>query len=975
MAPKERPSSSQSRESSNSNTMPLQALISAQKDVAYAVNYSISSVEAFVVPTPRRKHDFSVDSTTPHSTEVVTNRKRPRTEISEVVEKKKKHEHETPSSDRKDNNLLENNSTISAIQPVRKSRRQPKPRREFSNPSQFEKSRVRYDIHLVPEVKKNRDFLLYWREEKGDTVDENETGHRPKHELLKPFIDDETVVWVPSSRGEWEDSLSEMTYVCKSAASRRYVAVPNISTSRKPFYAPLSREYIRDRIDIDDPIIGYQFRHKIGGWLQGFIMFTNFTTWSHYFKWDSMHEASGVQGPQTSSKVDADGSLAIELESQERSGDPLAGGIVFSSIAEISLVGALGCGEYLLRMALDKIRSCEQYQYVVLQATDSSRTFYEKFGFIRVGAISRYGPRTKGRRPSNYSPSLSEIVGYRHWTYAHESERSLGKHGGPSYMMVLRIDRSSALRAESGLFLEKMMKYSVVEKPKVKQLGSFTPLVKKTLPSIISTPSDIQSVAPSPVGAINTDETTPTQTRKRGRPPLSEQAEKKNKSTPVRNTTKHIPKKRRLSSKNNYEFMKQRNELLTPPPSGKSLSYAQKQYQSIWLAVPPKVDITPRRPPRERQQLENIAKRRYSKSRLRKEGVESTRKKNGKIDSAELSQSPSQMVLTSRENAIVKKDKSKGNGKEDSIRTRKSITHNDGKVAKLGVGDNSKNNASMSTRSRSNKYVYSLRSSMEREASDKDEDKSKSSINDAELSLRRSLRSRNDGRTDLHSNIRTTNSLDRSYVTNSRVNGSISRSLRSMDPRRSDTTARPQFEKHPRSKTVKRQCKANCTIEKESNGVKKNTNQSVRKAYRSMETNIESCDTTPANAVKTRRGNKSCETNKSPPINEMKKQKNPASPECYASESNFFNKVVKRKGSLDEKYYFVLNFNTDKMFLKICPLYKQGVFIGKRSGRTRWKLDVKSKILHETARKFEIVPTQMVAKTPFVANETWDILE
>jgi len=967
MAPKERPSSSQSRESSNSNTMPPQAVISAQKDVAYAVNYSISSVEAFVVPTPRRKHDFSVDSTTTHSTDVVTKRKRPRAEISEVVEKKNKNnEHETPSSDRKNNNLLENNSTISAIQPVRKSRRQPKPRREFSNPSQFEKSRVRYDIHLVPEVKKNRDFLLYWRKEKDNAADESETGHYPKQELLKPFIDDETVVWVPSSRGEWEDSLSEMTYVCKSAASRRYVAVPNISTSRKPFYAPLSREYIRDRIDIDDPIIGYQFRHKIGGWLQGFIMFTNFTTWSHYFKWDSMHKASGVQGPQTSSKVDADGSVAIELESQERSGDPLAGGIVFPSIAEISLVGALGCGEYLLRMALDKIRSCEQYQYVVLQATDSSRTFYEKFGFIRVGAISRYGPRTKGRRPSNYSPSLSEIVGYRHWTYAHESERSLGKHGGPSYMMVLRIDRSFALQAESGPFLEKMMKYSVLEKPKVKQLGSFTPLVKKTFPSIISTPSDMQSVATSPVGAINSVEKTPTHTRKRGRPPLSEQAGKKKKSSPTRNTTKHISKKRRSSSKNNYEFMKQRDELLTPPPSGKSLSYAQKQYQSIWLAVPPKVEITPRRPPRERQ-VENIAKRQYSKSRLRKEGVESTKNKNGNIDSDELSQLPSQMLLTSTESAMVKKEKSKGNRKEDS--SCKSITHN------VGVGGDSKNDAPVSPRCRSNRNVYSLRSSMDREASDNDDDKSKRSIDDAELSPRRSLRSRNDGSTDFHANIRTTNALDRSYVTNSRVNGSISRSLRSMDPRRSDTTVSSQFVKSPRRKMAKHQCKENCAIEEESNGVKKNMNRSVTKASRSMETKIESCDTIPVNAVKTRRGNKSCETNKSPPINEMKKQKNPTSPECYASESNFFNKVVKRKGSLNEKYYYVLNFDTDKMFLKICPLFKQGVFIGKRSGRTRWKLDVKSKILHERARKFEIVPTQMVAKTPFVANETWDILD
>jgi len=41
--------------------------------------------------------------------------------------------------------------------------------------------------------------------------------------------------------------------------------------------------------------------------------------------------------------------------------------------------------------------------------------------------------------------------------------------------------------------------------------------------------------------------------------------------------------------------------LLTPPPPGKSLTYAQKQYQSVWLAVPPShVSSNPRKPPRRR---------------------------------------------------------------------------------------------------------------------------------------------------------------------------------------------------------------------------------------------------------------------------------------------------------------------------------------------------------------------------------------
>ena len=68
-------------------------------------------------------------------------------------------------------------------------------------------------------------------------------------------------------------------------------------------------------------------------------MFTTFTTWSHYFKWDSLHPSSGLR-PQAGMKLiseyyDDDGSMALELDAQPRCGDPLAGGIAFSSIAEI----------------------------------------------------------------------------------------------------------------------------------------------------------------------------------------------------------------------------------------------------------------------------------------------------------------------------------------------------------------------------------------------------------------------------------------------------------------------------------------------------------------------------------------------------------------------------------------------------------------------------------------------------------------
>ena len=52
--------------------------------------------------------------------------------------------------------------------------------------------------------------------------------------------------------------------------------------------------YIADRMDIDDPLWGYQVRCAKTGWLQGFITLTVFTTWTHYFEWNSLAPASGM---------------------------------------------------------------------------------------------------------------------------------------------------------------------------------------------------------------------------------------------------------------------------------------------------------------------------------------------------------------------------------------------------------------------------------------------------------------------------------------------------------------------------------------------------------------------------------------------------------------------------------------------------------------------------------------------------------
>eukprot|EP01083_Nonionella_stella_P201900 738134_1 len=330
----------------------------------------------------------------------------------------------------------------------------------------------------------------------------NNTNNININNNMMPFAPDcDSVIWVPRTRQDWEDSIDEMVAICAAAEWHRATDMQNVNKSsgrgrgRKKqkqmqqqqlsHNPPISRIYIRDRIEIDDPLRGYQIRHKTGGWMQGFVMMTNFTTWTHYFKWDSLHAVNGIDHDKGmgmgKGRMDDDGTLSTELEGQVRSGDALAEGVVWPTIAEMSLVGALGCGEYLLQMALDDISRRGTYDYVVLEATEAARPFYEKFGFIRVGAVCKYG---------NEKDVISEsgevqVVGYRHWTYANESEKRLDGHGGPSCMMARRVRRRTSNSQSFGSlcedcgnrirpspsFVDELSGYFVSEKPKIESLG------------------------------------------------------------------------------------------------------------------------------------------------------------------------------------------------------------------------------------------------------------------------------------------------------------------------------------------------------------------------------------------------------------------------------------------------------------------------------------------------------------------------
>lgn len=191
---------------------------------------------------------------------------------------------------------------------------------------------------------------------------------------------------------------------------------------------------------------------------------------------------------------------------------------MWPTVAEIAVVGGLGCGGFLLGLLLEELEQKEQYKYVVLQvrglrrlrlfaapelffpsaravggfpepsaarlaavptqqqragapggpvprgasvprrrgvwwpdppalaptpappppqATNNSIPFYERFGFVRVGAVARYSKRKTGL-------GGGEIVGYRHWLATDEELHPSDK---PSYMMARRLKRHPTTRS------------------------------------------------------------------------------------------------------------------------------------------------------------------------------------------------------------------------------------------------------------------------------------------------------------------------------------------------------------------------------------------------------------------------------------------------------------------------------------------------------------------------------------------------
>jgi hypothetical protein len=838
---------------------------------------------------------------------------------------------------------------------------------------------------------------------------------------LSPFIvDDEvggSVVWIPNKRSEWEDTIAEMTAVYTSASYRRH----NIDILKKrqkevyqkdnktttdtaasqQFKPPLSSDYIRDRIDIDDPLYGYQIRHQFHGWMQGFILYTTFTTWNYGFQWDSSHPLCGISQPSEINPenqfVDYDNSLASELETLSRSGDPKVGGIVFPEIAEIAVLGALGCGEYLLRMVLDDLyRNKPQYKYVVLHAADQARSFYERFGFIRVGASCQYNNSTptitKKRKQDHLEneqlvtghPTVSieqphegqklitnpvvttQVMGYRHWTHTNETEYSIETlHGAPSYMMCLKLpDRNTTIfgtnnleaccvecggigqRPKPGEFLEQLLKFQVQAKPRIEPLyTSTTPGPKysarrsNSMPLLLASPSyDSQSSYPSTAiqwmnhlsvgkkGNVRNGTSSKLTRRKSMAPsPVSET------EVPSSNAAHHsmrimkplvssciniMPPKRvkrvieptvsseasmSPSNEPRSKRMKVEQKKGTTSSVQKRSNFAEKQYNSIWLAVPPNLhgDISSRRhrpPPKPRNGID-MSICRKSRKKLSSLADEST-------------SSLKDMLLTTN---IPKHDVNTRTIKQEQL--------------SLPVIEE-----------------------LHERNSDK-KVKQAAEINDLKRNKKRGTKRQpgigemvSDEYTEHYAPPESTDA-DRS----NRLQKSI-RTIKQRTPTESPTTTvdmKPSIDVHATNVTVD---------------------------MKSSQPRLSLFDIIPSGGLLLL------------DIKTLRKQKVLSYPR---NRIHYYNRIVKQNIILledsdtslsesDKSYYFVLEYNEETGLICIVPMTVRGTLLGKRIGRPRYQCLLPSEnddnnFIIVDAKQYQVVPSAMIMKTPIIAQEAWDI--
>ena len=242
-----------------------------------------------------------------------------------------------------------------------------------------------------------------------------------------PFVErnyeSKSYVTTCTSREEWLRLCPAITTVCNEAARRSTLKENPLALI---YEKPLSEVYMSERLEYDNPLNGLLMRTQAEpNHIQGFIVTTNFTTWRKTFRWTTDNPASLVTPTDHRLRsTDRDGALTMELQNVERMGLDSRTGYTYPRVCEISLLGGLRCGGLLLSRALADLQVAGKYDYVVLQSTKMAIPFYERYGFVRVGAVTRL----------NDNEGLPEVA-YRHW-----SEMVDGKTVEASYMMARKLD-------------------------------------------------------------------------------------------------------------------------------------------------------------------------------------------------------------------------------------------------------------------------------------------------------------------------------------------------------------------------------------------------------------------------------------------------------------------------------------------------------------------------------------------------------
>ena len=226
------------------------------------------------------------------------------------------------------------------------------------------------------------------------------------------------------NRKAWEAISHELVVVCNEAARRRALL---LKPAKARYFKPLSDAYIQDRLYYDDPCFGYSLRDAASKQLQGFVLATNWTVWQKTFQFAPVDTPNAFVSLQDRSQHRCDSSgLAAALNACHRHGDPRKEGVIWDRVCEVSLLGALGCGRWLLFRLFRHLLQARTHDFVVLQATHAAIPFYERLGFVRVGTVAM------ARDNAELPP-----VAYRHWTASwHAVRATKGSYEDASYIMV-----------------------------------------------------------------------------------------------------------------------------------------------------------------------------------------------------------------------------------------------------------------------------------------------------------------------------------------------------------------------------------------------------------------------------------------------------------------------------------------------------------------------------------------------------------